>query len=538
KNDGKKFADVQVPVLGPDCEVAEIDGRVILIDGTVIPLRDDHIFKKYIFESEENEVEQTFFYLPGISSNCIIEYYIEYVLKKPYPLWYFQKDVFLKYGELFWKFYRGEGVYEGLYEFFSDFLVPNYVIINKVGALAIEKIEEDGATDAILFQASNMAPYKSEENIIGEEALKAQLICFYQNNKDADSYWSRLSQDMYNNFNEQRSRSSQIKEIVKLIPDSLNQKEKINFVFKWTQDNFLNVDSVEDDRIYQSVDSLDSILIRRYGDSKDINTVFCQILNSLKIDAYPVYCVSRSKNLYRMVAKYWQFDHQITAVKKSSGIFDFYDPSDKFMPPGYVDWQYEGIIGFPCGLILSTSILIPFSSGKSNSSLFYDKIEITRDLKLQSAFMQKYSGHCARTINKEIEQLEKNNKPLTALLDKHKCIDSVDSLLIKTKEASIVSLEGKSKLADCITEIGKFLVLEPFKFITKKESIEPTEKREIDVQLDFAYTEKRSMEINLPENISVYKLPKASIFKNEIGECIVSFILINKSMISIVYSFI
>jgi hypothetical protein len=152
--------------------------------------------------------------------------------------------------------------------------------------------------------------------------------------------------------------------------------------------------------------------------------------------------------------------------------------------------------------------------------------------------MQKYSGHYARTINKEIEQLEKNNKPLTALLDKHKCIDSVDSLLIKTKEASIVSLEGKSKLADCITEIGKFLVFEPFKFITKKESIEPTEKREIDVQLDFAYTEKRSKEIKLPENISVYKLPKSSIFKNEIGECIVSFTLINKSMISIVYSFI
>lgn len=537
KEEGRQYADVQVPIMDSDCEVLEIKGRVILKDDKVIDLTDDHIFKKYVLESDDHEIEQTFFYLPGVTSDCIIEYYIEYEMDNPYPFWFFKKDNYLNYGELSWKFYTGRGISNMLYDILRKSLVPNFVIINNIEELKIDKIKDGDEVVELLLTVDSIPPFKMEDNIISPNALKSQVICFYQNAKESDIYWIGQSREIKERFREERGDNKKLAELKKLVPDSLNTNAKIEYTYNWILENMTNTDNISDDKKYEDNPNLDSLINKRYGTSNDINNLFCQLLNELGIEAYPVFAISRNKNLFHPSAKYWQFDYQFTAIKRSSNAFDYYDLSDKNIPKGCLDYQFEGTYAYIIGCLPLTEIYIPPSNETFNSQMFYDNIEVSEDLKMKSSFQAKFTGHFAAQVNNELDELSESNKSLNSFFEDDLSIISVDTLYITDKNSKTVTIKGTLEYGDHLYNSGDFIVLNPFNFVGVYENIKPVTLREHPLQFDFPYNQKQVMQISLPNNIKIYKTPEKFVFKNPIGECLMSITQINEHLFSVTYSF-
>lgn len=537
KEEGRQYADVQVPIMDGDFEVVEIKGRVILKDNKVIELNDDHIFKKYVLESDDHEIEQTFFYLPGVTSDCIIEYYIEYEMDNPYPFWFFKKDNYLNYAELSWKFYTGRGMSDILYDLLRKSLVPNFVIINNIEEIKIDKIKDGDEVVEILLSVDSIPPFKMEDNIISPNALKSQVICFYQNAKESDIYWIGQSREIKEKFREERGENKKLAELKKVVPDSLNTNAKIEFTYNWILDNIINTENINDDKKYEENPNLDSLISRRYGISNDINNLFCQLLNAIDIEAYPVFAISREKNLFHPSAKYWQFDHQFTAIKRSSNAFDYYDLSNKNIPKGCLDYQFEGTYGYIIGCLPLTEIYIPPTSETSNTQMFFDNIEVSDDLKMRSSFKAKFTGHFASQINEQLDEIVESNKSLNSFFENDLSIRSVDTLYIKDQNSKTVSIEGNMEYAECMYNSGDFIVLNPFNFVGVYEEINPNTKREHPIQLDFPYNQKQVMQINLPNNLKIFKTPKEFVFKNPIGDCLAFITQISDHLFSVTYSF-
>ena len=535
--EGRKYADIQVPIMGTDYKISEIKGRVVLNNDKVVELTDDHIFKKYVLESDDTEIEQTFFYLPGVTSDCIIEYYVEYEIKNPYPFWIFRKDNFLKHGELSWKFYTGRGIPNQLYDLLKKSLVPNFVVINSVEKVKIDKIIDDDIVVEILLTVDSIPPFKTEGNIISESSLNSQVICFYQNAKESDIYWIGVSRRMGADFRAERIENKKIAELAEIIPDSLNINSKIDFIYNWILQNITNTEKIYDDKKYEDNPNLDSLINRRYGTSNEINNLFCQLLNAIEIEAYPVYALSRDNNLFHPSAKYWQFDHQFTAVSKSYNNFDYYDLSNKNIPKSFLDYQFEGTYAFIVDCLPLTDIYIPSSNENLNTQMFYDNLEVTEDLKLKGSFKRKYTGHFTTTINESLEKFSENSKNLNTFFENDLTISSVDTLFISEKDFKTVSIEGKLEYADCIYNSGNFFVLYPFSFVKVYENVSPVTKRENPLQFDFSYIQKQIMQIRLPDNFKIFKSPRDFVFKNSIGECLASVTQINERLLSVIYSF-
>lgn len=70
------------------------------------------------------------------------------------------------------------------------------------------------------------------------------------------------------------------------------------------------------------------------------------------------------------------------------------------------------------------------------------------------------------------------------------------------------------------------------------EKINPTTKREHPLQFDFPYSQKQVVQINLPNNLKIFKTPKEIVFKNSIGECFAFITQISDHLFSVTYSFI
>ena len=537
QNEGRKLADVPVPPLDVNGDIDELEGRVVLKDGTIIELTDDHIFSKYVLESNDDEVEQTFFYLPGVTSDCILEYYIEYELESSYPIWNFEQDIYLKYGELTWEFYKGDDINYQLYNALRKSLVPNYVILNKARELKLEKIMDGDEVEKLKFTAENILPFEEEDYSIISSALKAQLIYFYQDNNYSEEFWNDLSRDLDKELKDDSISDTIISDLVNSIPKSPERQKVIDFAYEWVLKHIINTDFKSDDKDYKANECVDSVISRKYGSSNDINNLFYHILNKLGVKAYTVFCLSRSNNLFRSSAKYWQFDRRITAVKNSKSGFSFYDLSNKNIPKGFVDFDYENTNGLIIGCLPYTDIYIPASEYKSNTILMSDNVSIQKDLCLKGLFKSKFTGHFATKINEELDLLESRNKRISCLFDKNSSVKSVDTVIINERNSNTVSLEGIHSRDNFIFSTGQFLLLLPFNNVNVIEKIKQKEKRIHPLQFDFPYIQKYALQITLPQDIEIYQLPSDSAFKNDIGECFASFTKIDEQLLSVTFSF-
>lgn len=538
EDEGRALADVQIPlILSYDSDIEELEGRVILKNGTIVELNSDHIFSKYIYESEEEEVEQTFFYLPGVTSDCIIEYYIECELSFTPPIWDYQKDLYLKYGELTWDFYKGDDTSQLAYYLFRAMIYPNFVIINNVEALKYEEIMNDDSIDKIVFRTENVTPFEDENYIISSEALKAQLVYFYTEGSLSAEYWVNLSKKLKRELLKDELSKSILSEIKNLAPSTTDKQKIVEFTYKWVTDNIKNVETTGSDEEFFIGENLDSVVTSGYGSAEQINRLFVYILNELGVNAYLVHCLSRNENLFRSAAKYWQFDHQITAVRVSFNKFDFYDPSDKNIPGGSVDYQYEDTYGFIVGNLPKTEIYIPASGYNINNLIFYDNLIVENDFSIKSSFTKKYKGHFAYDINNTINELTKNNSGLARIFDDDLSIKAIDTVYCNEQNTSCISLEGKAELQDQIFDSGNFFVMSPFNNVAVLENINVYEKRVNPIQFDFPYKQQHVLQIYLPANIYLYKYPKELFFSNDIGECAASFSQVNDQQLSVVYVF-
>jgi hypothetical protein len=537
QNEGRDLGDVQVPLLKLNSDIEELEGRVILKDGTIIELNSDHIFSKYVIETDEDEVEQTFFYLPGVTSDCIIEYYIEYKLFSTYYIWDFEKNLYLKYGELTWKFYKGNYIPIGSYDFLLGAAFPNYVALNNFKALNIENITDGEMIDKVVFSTKDIKPFEKEKYTIGSAALKAQLICFYTIEGQSEEYWVSLSSQLNNEEANDTISKAKIAELKSLAPDTTDKQILIDFAYDWVIRNIKNIDLISSDEKYLITANLDSVINKGYGTSNQINNLFYHILKILGIKAYPVYCLSRKKDIYHPSAKYWQFKHRITAVRRSLNKYEFYDLSNKNIQKGLVDFIYEDTYGFIVGCLPITEIHIPPSDCKDNTILFYDNITIDDDLTIKSSFTRKYKGHFATEINSELNLLEETNNSLNSMFENNPAIKSIDTVYIKDKNSGGIALNGDAKFENYMFSSGNFLVFRPFNSVDVYEDIGYNEKRIHPIQFDYPYNQKNIIQIFLPQNITLYKFPKEKTFSNDIGECAASFSRISDHQISILYSF-
>ncbi len=232
---GRKWGDVQVPIFSTNQKVEKIKGRTILRDGTVIELDRSHIHEKEVLRTEADKIKQKSFYLPGITNDCIIEYYIRLRLERPVSYWVIEKDLFLKQGTFTWKFFRGEGLSRATLRRIADRIIPNFVILNKVLPVNMEQKPSLKNPEEIVFTVKDVPAFKSEPYSLPEMAIKMNLRFYYGAPTSAEAYWGEQSRKTMTELEQFWNHDDRMEPVLKHFADLPTAQEKMRAAYDWIQ---------------------------------------------------------------------------------------------------------------------------------------------------------------------------------------------------------------------------------------------------------------------------------------------------------------
>ena len=527
---GRYHSDVKVPMLHPYGKIKSVNGRTILRNGEVINLTKNHIFKKEAVKTDDDKIEQTYFYLPGVTSNCIIEYKIEYELPSLVNIWTFENEIFTKYSELTWYYYGKHSK-----EVNSNvFIGANYVTNSDSKYLKVEHITK--GNDRLIFSAENIPPYKNENYSLGKRINNEQVTLFYNFFTNSTQFWVNVTNSIEEIQSALNEKSEETKKIIDLMPANLNREEKIYFLYEWVQQNIVNIENEKTGEEYEIRKSYNDIIKYKYGNHLEMNLLFNRLLNLCEIRSFPVLGVSRYKYFFNYEATYNQFNDLFIGIKGRNREITYYNPSDKNLPPGFINSYYEGTFALNGSKEAKLTVIVPFSDYKKNILNANFNVEINRQLISNATFNYEFKGHFANEFKDLIEIVDKYNYPIEDIFNEYPGLYSVDSIRIDTMDYDL-NVNGEAVLEQIVSNSGNIFTINPFKLIDENEVVRDLSNRKYEVMFDYPYTKNVNIKIKLPSKFMIYSLPKNISTASRVGDVKISYKLNKDNSITIDYMY-
>jgi len=515
---GRNLANLNIPYTKKQ-KFKVIKARSIQKDGTITEVKDSEIYDKTIYKQKRKKVYQKHVFIPGVTDDCIIEYFIKIERKNPIFYWPISSKYYTKKAIYTWNFYRGAGISQQTYE--MNDLTPNYLCINCDNKMQIEKLPSIKNVETLKFTTHDQKPFESEMYTLPVPALNSHVLLFYAGDETSSGYWGNKSKARLKSFQKFGKENKRILPIVQDFKALSSDTERIETAYKWLQDNIKNLsyDNSNDD--FKDIESVNHLVKYKYGYGSDINKTFYDMLQEMNIEANIVYVVDRDENIFQMNAKYWQFNHVYIMVTNDMGIRKFYNPGIKYLPCGEVPWYNEGVTGLQCGNPNEQFTIIPFSTSDENSHSITANLTLDEKMILRGLVDEKHSGEFAHdlrykysdcTTREQLNLIEDNSYFNYSLIkqDSFKIISSLkrDKMLNYQYNIEFPIANFKSDKLQMF-RVSDLLKQYPVYF---KTSI-----RKHPVIFEYANTQKEIFYIELPNAYSVKALPDTFSFSTPIG---------------------
>jgi len=391
KEEGRKFADIEIPYVPKSDEVVDIRARTVRADGTTAEFHGE-IFDKVIVKSKRFKYQAKTFTLADAQAGGIIDYSYKMiwhqhapdVLKNPgsylitgvYSIptmqWQIQHELYTRHarfsvhplpkGNLQWSLIRGP-----------------------LGAAVVR--QPDGTA---VLEVKNVAPLDEEEFMPPPAFINSRVHFYYLLSFMGTSvgnerfYWTdvgRRAQESVEAFighskfvqqvtSQTVSPSDPVDTKLRKIYERVQQVRNLSFEPERTrkelkQENLKENNSAED------------VLKRGFGYGDDINYLFVAMARAAGMDAYVVKVVARDKHIFDpAVLDPSQFNAMLVNVHVGNED-RFFDPATRFCPFEMIPWSESGVKGLRLSPV-STLIGVPG---------YHSEMAVTRrtaDLKLEA----------------------------------------------------------------------------------------------------------------------------------------------------------
>jgi len=521
--EGRKWGDVTIPYIKKNQKVEDIRGRTVLPGGSSFELQDSQVLEKKVIDAKGISVNQKWFSLPGVTDDCIIEYYYRLRLPSSPNLWEIQKDIYMATGEYVWDFYRGRGIPLAFYDIYLNAITPNYLALNTSNKLGIDIQPSSDDPRKIVFTIHDVPPFVPEPLSLPDIALKEQLRCYYGSSEEPSSFWNKLSRAARDEIEHFTRKDKRARRVVEGFDPTLTEKERILTAYSWVREDIRNIDYEEGPNNYKDNHNVDDVIKHGYGTSEDINRTFYDMLIRMGIDAKYAFTVDRDDNFFIYDAKYWQFDRSLIGVPKGNNGFSYYNPGDRYLPAGSVAWYSEGEPIFFVDYTRRQFLRIPFSNPETNRTHRFLSLKMDRDLNFSGEMLEQFRGQEAYVLRAALSPLtqEERTAHLRKLLSDRFNGAEPDSIQVEgiDEPQKIVKVTCRIDFHPAGLLQGDILLLKPGKFLSREGSPFVSSAREYTIFFDHASELTEVLQVNLPAGWKVEALPPDTLFSNSIGLC-------------------
>ena len=526
-SEGREWGDALSDYLQEGQKIEEIRGRTLLRDGTSYELDEDQVKEKEVLVTKDFKVKQKAFSLPGVSDDCIVEYYLKYKLDGPPNRWLIQKDIYMIEGEYTWKVCRGRGLKGSEYRKFDNDVAPNYIVLHCEDELNVERRPSLKDTHELIFTIADVPAFESEPYSPPAISLKWQMHYYYAEPGPASVFWGKVIQELEENVDAFTSYNHYVCDRAKSFSHYTRDSQKIRNTCAWFNKNITNLDIDRSGEERKGNGCVSHVIEHGYGHSPEICCTYYDMLRELNIDAKMAFTIDRDDDFFIEDAKYWQFTRWLVAVPDEEGGYAFYKPGYDYLKPGQVDWYNEGTQALVAGDPGQLFYTIPHSAPETNQRSGTLDLVLDENFHLSGTLVEENTGQCAAAHRFGLRKTDDAGEIqyLKETLEERYPAFEPDSFIVEGMEDSRLTLTLACNVESDFAgqKMGNRLLMRPADFLSPEDNPFTSDERKYDIMLNYARETSQSVTVTFPAGWSVEAVPSDTTFSNGVGRCGITF---------------
>ncbi|HEX4784731.1 MAG TPA: DUF3857 domain-containing protein [Candidatus Sulfotelmatobacter sp.] len=342
--EGRKYADIEIPFFKEVGNIDNIRARTIEPDGTIVNFS-GKAFDKSIVKARGVKYMAKTFTLPNVQVGSILEYYYTTSLSDQVIFnshWILSNELFTKNARFSLKPY-----------------VSNYLPISvrwtwsRLPPGTAQPAE--AANHVINLEANDIPAFQTEDYMPPENEMKARVDFIYTEDapeKEPDKYWKKLGKKRNNqleSFVGKRKAMDQVVAEIVAPGDSPEVKlQKIYARVQQIRNTSYEVQKSEQEQKRdkeKDPDNVEAIWKKQYGNGQELTWLFLALARSAGFEASGMWLADRSNYFFTpQTMDGLRLDANVVVVKLN-GKDVFFDPGAAFTPFGMLPWVETGVQG-------------------------------------------------------------------------------------------------------------------------------------------------------------------------------------------------
>ena len=341
--DGRKYANVEIPFLKGSQDVVKVKARTIRPDGSIADFG-GQVFEKYLVKGKGVKYLAKTFTLPDVQVGSIIEYSYttdlgEYMLYDSH--WILSNELFTRKAQFSLK------PYKGTYQMFS--------LRWSWQGLPPGAVPKEAPDHIIRMEANNIPAFQTEDYMPPQDELKSRVDFIYEEGiaeKDQDSFWKHVGKTrnvQLESFIGKRKAMEQA--VAQIVSPNDSQDVKLRKIYDRVQqirNKSYEVQKTEQEQKRakeKPAENVEEVWKRGYGDSVQLAWLFLGLARAAGFEAYGCWVSDRREYFFNPVTMQSAKLNDNVVLVKLNGKDLYLDPGVVFTPYGLLTWSETGVAG-------------------------------------------------------------------------------------------------------------------------------------------------------------------------------------------------
>ena len=339
--EGRKYADVEIPYFHDQGNVIAIRARTVRPDGSVANF-DGRAYDKTIVKARGVKYQAKTFTLPDVQVGSIIEYRYAYDMAENYVYdshWILSNELFTRHAKFSLKPNK-------------DFALRwSWPVGLPAGSSAPK---QEASTTILRMESQNIPAFQVEDFMPPENELKFRVDFEYsegQAETDPDRFWRQRGKSLNGKvesfLGKRKDMEQAVAQMVSASDSPEVKAEKIYARVQQLRNTTYEVEKTDQEqkRTKSKESNAADLLKQGAGNGRDITWTYLALLRAAGVEAYPVWVSSRSEYFFNQKLMNANQLNSNVVLLKLNGKEIYCDPGTAFVPFGLLPWGETAVAG-------------------------------------------------------------------------------------------------------------------------------------------------------------------------------------------------
>jgi hypothetical protein len=397
--EGRKLADIEVPLGKKRSALKTWWGRTLLPDGRVLELPETALVEQSVVKSSKGTYGVLKGALEGVEPGAVIDY--GFVVQMPGVL-----PVDFVVLEREWP------VRKLRYVWSADRRLPAAFVSSRLDGRNAQVKTGDGT---IVITAANLVPVKDEPYSPPKRELRATVILYYGSSVDPRYYWDAQATSLDLGLTAYSKRPEIQRAIAAMGLPEGDAEQRLRAAYEWMESRFVNADTFSAEELEtnstgdEGEAKLKLVVEMRRGTSWQIAYVYAAVARAIGADATLVYAVDRTEHFWNTaLPTRAQFEYLFVGVRpkgKPDASWTIVQPVSG-MPYGELPWRATGSTALLCTSEGMKNATLPPVLGPKNKSETHVKLVVDADETIRATWSRTAHGASGVDPRRDMRRLD------------------------------------------------------------------------------------------------------------------------------------